>query len=182
MLGAVLTGVTALSLAGMLPCATAQQAAEPAAATASKQPGVLKASEMAGLMPGQVFYRGQSATVQIRNSGGVRFADGMLVLAALVDTSGYSTGVQQHYQAYLITEVPLQIGDQRLAPGAYGVGFVEGDRFVVMDVGDHELLHASSRRDAELRRPTPLQVVAGPEPETYRLYAGRSYVELRRAR
>ena len=62
-------------------------------------------------MPAQVFFRGQSATVQMRNSGGIRYADGMFTIMALVDTSGYSSGIQQKYQAYLITEVPLQVGD-----------------------------------------------------------------------
>ncbi len=177
----MLCGAIAFSLAALLPSAPAEQTPPAAAAPATRPAGVLKPAEMAELMPGKVFYRGQSATVQIRNSGGVRFADGMLVLTALVDTSGYSTGVQERYQAYLITEVPLTLGDQKLAPGAYGVGFIEGDRFVVMDVGDHELLHVMSHRDAELHRATPLQVIAGAEPDTYRLYAGRSYVEMRRA-
>lgn len=176
----LLAGLMACAVITAMPHATAQQSAA-AAAPAAKQPGVLKPADMDGLMPAQVFYRGQSATVQMRNSGGVRFADGMLVLAALVDTSGYSSGVQQRYQAYLLTEVPLQIGDQKLAPGAYGVGFIESDRFVAMDIGDHQLMQVASHHDAELRRPTPLQVIAGPAGETYRLYAGRSYVELRRA-
>lgn len=176
----VLAGALSLTMATLLRPAMGQQPVSNAAA-ATAQPGVVKPSEMVTLMPEKVFYRGQSATVQIRNSGGVRWADGMLALAALVDTSGYSTGVQQRYQAYFITEVPLKFGEEKLAPGAYGVGFVEGEHFVVMDVGDHELLHAVSHRDAELRRPTPLQVVAATQPETYRLYAGRSYVEFRRA-
>ena len=177
--------VLALGAMTALPWATAQQMAGPpstqASTPASVHAGVLKPTEMTGLMPEQVFYRGKTASVQIRNSGGVRFADGMLMLAGLVDTSGYSSTVQQRYQAYLITEVTLTIGDQRLVPGAYGIGFIEGDRFVVMDVGDHELLHAESHRDAEIRRPTPLQVEEAEKAGTYRLYGGRSYVELRRA-
>jgi hypothetical protein len=121
----------------------------------------------------------------MRNSGGVRYADGMFTLVALVDTSGYSSGIQQRYQAYLITEVPLELGDgsdaRKLVPGAYGVGFIQNDRFIVMDLGAHELLNVGSHRDAELHRPTPLQVLDTPTVGAYRLYAGRSFVALRRA-
>jgi hypothetical protein len=141
---------------------------------------VLKASEItAKIFPEQVFFRGQVAPVQMRNTGGVRFADDVYVLAGLVDSSGYSTAIRQKYQAYFITEVALEIGGQKLAPGAYGVGFVNGDKFVVMDLGAHDLFQVDSAKDAEMKRPVPMQVMgAGGK---YRLYAGRSYVEFSRA-
>jgi len=145
-------------------------------AAADTSPGILKATDMANLMPATVFFRGQVASVQARNSGGVKLADGMLVLCALVDTSGYSTAVQQKYQAYFITEVALDINGQTLKPGAYGVGFVEGNRFLVMDLGAHDLFTAAGVHDAELKRPTPLQVLADPAPNRYRLYINRNYV------
>jgi hypothetical protein len=144
-----------------------------AAATASGT--VLKAPDMTNLMPATVFFRGQVATVQMRNSGGVKFPDGMLVLCALVDTSGYSTAVQQKYQAYFITEVALSINGQTLKPGAYGVGFVDG-KFLVMDLGAHDLFSVSSTRDSEIKRPTPLQVIADSTANQYRLYINRNYI------
>jgi hypothetical protein len=175
----VLTGLLAGSVWLAMPAALAQDKSAPAA----PQPGVLKPADLEGLFPQQVFFRGQSASVQMRNSGGVRFADGMLTMAALVDTSGYSSGVQQRYQAYLITEVPMRFAgsERKLAPGAYGVGFVQNSRFVVMDLGDHELMNVGSERDADLHRAMPLQVLETPQKGAYRLYVGRSFVTLRRA-
>lgn len=177
-----LAGILGMSVTLVTPWLAAQQQKS---AAATQSPGVLKPADMSSLMPEQVFFRGQSATVQMRNSGGVRYADGMFTLMALVDTSGYSSGIQQRYQAYLITEVPLQLGDdaaaRALAPGAYGVGFIQNDRFVVMDLGAHELLNVASHHDAELRRPMPLQVLDAPVAGTYRFYEGRSFVMLRRA-
>jgi hypothetical protein len=176
-----------LAAATLPPMVIAQQTAAAGAnattksATTPASSVVLKPTEIASLMPEKVFFRGQSATVQIRNSGGIRFADGMLMLTSLVDASGYSSGIQQRYQAYLITEVPLKIGDRQLAPGAYGAGFVQGDHFVVMDIGNHEVLSTSCQHDADLRRPTPLQLVAAPDAGSYRLYAGRSFVTFQRA-
>jgi hypothetical protein len=123
-------------------------------AAAEPSPGILKAPDMANLMPATVFFRGQVASVQARNSGGVKLADGMLVLCALVDTSGYSTAVQQKYQGYFITEVALDINGQTLKPGAYGVGFVEGNKFLVMDLGAHDLFTVDGVHDTELKRPT----------------------------
>jgi hypothetical protein len=146
------------------------------AATDNSSPGILKAPDLANLVPATVFFRGQVASVQARNAGGVKLADGMLVLCALVDTSGYSTAVQQKYQGYFITEVPLDINGQTLKPGAYGVGFVDGNKFLVMDLGAHDLFTVSGVRDTELKRPTPLQVLADTAPNRYRLYINRNYV------
>ena len=135
---------------------------------------VLTPAETTKLLPASVWFKGQSATTQLRNSGGVKFGDGMYVLATLVDTSGYSTDVQEKYQAYFIAEVPIKIEGHELAPGVYGVGFIAGDKFNVMDVGAHELFTVTSHKDAELKRPMPLKVVA--EGGGFRLYVGRNYV------
>ena len=67
----------------------------------------------------------------------------------------------EKYQAYLLTEVPLEIGGQQLPAGAYGFGFINGGKFVVMDLGAHDVFQISSQRDADLKRPVPMQVVAG---------------------
>jgi hypothetical protein len=140
---------------------------------------LLKPADVQRLLPASVYYKGQSATTQLRNSGGVKFADGFYVLAALVDTSGYSTDVQAKYSAYFITEIPIKIGGENLSAGVYGVGFIAGDKFVVTDVGAHDLLTVSSGNDAALKRPTPLQVTTDPA-GGFRLYSGRRYVVFNR--
>jgi hypothetical protein len=145
------------------------------------QDTVLKAADITPkIFPERVFFRGQSAPVQFRNSGGVHFADDLFVVAAMVDSSGYSTAIKEKYQAYLLNEVTLEIGGQTLKPGAYGIGFLNGARFVVMDLGANDVLQAASQHDAEMKRPVPLQVLASATAGSYRLYAGRDYVEFRR--
>jgi hypothetical protein len=139
----------------------------------------LKASEITNkIFPDQVFFRGQVAPVQMRNAGGIRFSDDFYVLGSLVDNSGYSSDIRQKYQAYFMTEVTMNIGGQKLAPGAYGVGFLSGNKFVVMDIGAHDLFQVDSTRDAEIKRPTPLQVLGSGG--KYRFYVGRDYVEMSR--
>lgn len=151
--------------------------------SAPAKEAILTAAEVGSkLLPEKVFFRGQTAPVQARNTGGVRYADGFLVFAGLVDSSGYSTAIREKYQAYFINEVPVEIGGQTLKPGAYGVGFLEGDKFVVMDVGANDVLQATSTKDSEIKHPVPLQFMAGSAAETYRLYHGRDYVEFHRSK
>jgi hypothetical protein len=142
---------------------------------------VLKAADITPkIFPERVFFRGQTAPAQLRNTGGVHYADDMYVLAGLVDSSGYSTGIKEKYQAYLLNEVTLEIGGQALKPGAYGFGFLAGGKFLVMDLGANEVVQGSSQRDAEMKRPIPLQVAAASTAGSYRLYVGRDYVEFHR--
>ncbi|MGO8760318.1 MAG: hypothetical protein ACLQG3_19560 [Terracidiphilus sp.] len=140
---------------------------------------VLKPVDLEKLLPATVYYCGQSAPTQLRNSGGVKFADGHYVLTSLVDTSGYSTGVAEKYQGYLITEVPLKIGDKTLPAGAYGFGFLGGSKFLVTDLGGNDVFAVKTTVDEGMRRPRPLQVLAD-DAGVYRLYAGRSYVKFDR--
>jgi hypothetical protein len=77
--------------------------------------------------------------------------------------------------------VTLEIAGQTLKPGSYGFGFIEGGKIVVMDLGANDVLQAASQKDTEMKRPVPLQVVASSTAGSYRLYAGRDYVEFHRA-
>jgi hypothetical protein len=150
----------------------------PSAVTVTK---VLPAAEAVKFLPSSVFFRGQSAPIQARNSGGVQFAKDALLLVTLVDTAGYSSSVQEKYQAYLITETTIVIEGHRLDPGAYGCGFLAANAFVVMDIGGHDLFSVRSTRDTDLRRPTPLQVLPSAGGAGYRLYVGRDYVNFARS-
>jgi hypothetical protein len=139
---------------------------------------VLKPADMQKLLPASVYYRGQTATTQLRNSGGVKFADGYYVLITMADTSGYSSEIAAKYQAYFIVEVPIKVAGKHLAAGVYGAGFVGGN-FVVTDVGGHDVLTVPAGNDEAMKRPMPLKVVAG-SAGSYRIFAGRKYVSFSR--
>lgn len=149
---------------------------------ASEKESILKAADITPkIFPEHVFFRGQVAPAQMRNTGGVHFADDLYVLAGLVDSSGYSTAIKEKYQAYLLNEVTLEIGGQTLKPGAYGFGFLAGSKFLLMDLAANTLIETAGQHDAEMKRPVPLQVVASVTAGSYRLYAGRDFIEFRRA-
>ena len=154
-----------LLLASLL--ASAQQA----------KPGMLTAEELKKVVPSTYFFRGQSGSVQLRNSAGFRGQEGKLVLAGFVDTSGYAADLAEKYQGFLITELKLDIEGSELVPGEYGFGFTKGGKFVVMDVGANDLLSVSFKRDEDLKRPVPLKVVE--DGAGYKLYAGKNWVSLK---
>jgi|SRR5579862_2381780 len=137
----------------------------------------LSSDELKKAVPTEYFFAGQKAPVQIRNAAGLQFADGKMMMAALVDASGYSTSIQQKYQGLLITEVKLNIGGAELAPGQYGFGFTADGKFVVMDVGNADLVSAAAATDADMKRPVPLKLVE--DGEIYKLYSGRKWVAIR---
>jgi hypothetical protein len=176
-----ISGVLKTAAVGMMAAAMMMVGITAVSAGAKAQGGdtVLKQADIEKLLPEKVYYKGQSATTQLRNSGGVKFADGTYLLTTLVDTSGYSTGIQAKYQAYFITEGPIKIGGQKLAAGIYGIGFIDGDKLVVTDVGAHDVLTVSTGNDAGLARPRPLQLVADGA-KGYRIYAGRRFVTVSR--
>ncbi|CAN5505369.1 hypothetical protein BH10ACI4_BH10ACI4_10500 [soil metagenome] len=152
-------------------------------AASSTSTSILNASQAGAIFPATVYFKGQSAPIQARNSAGVRFSKDSLMLAAIVDTSGYSSAVAERYQAYLLTDSTLDISGHRVAPGAYGFGFVAADTFVIMDLGGHELFTARTTKDQTLRRPNPLQILPAPGNDgAYRLYLGRSFIAFTQAR
>jgi hypothetical protein len=146
------------------------------AQVANQTTGLLNQSQLQGLFPATVYFSGQTATVQIRNAGGVRWGEGKQTLFAMVDASGYSSGMRERYQFYILTDVPVEIAGKHLPAGAYGAGFLTDKGLEVMDIGGTELFQAPVQHDAGMQRPRPLQVITTAN-RGYRLYLGRDYVE-----
>ena len=157
-------GFLGILAAALLGAGFAQQAAQ----------HLLSSDELKKLTPAEFFFRGQKAPVQVRNACGLQLANGAIVLAALVDSSGYSTAIQQKYQGMLITEVKINVGSADLAPGQYGFGFTADNKFIVMDVGNNDVLSSAFQNDPTLARPVPLKLVKADG--AYRLYAGKKWV------
>jgi hypothetical protein len=138
---------------------------------------VLSSDEVKKAVPTEFFYRGQKAPVQVRNAVGFQLADSKMMLAALVDASGYSTAIQQKYQGLLITETKLNIGGSTLSPGEYGFGFSADGKFVVMDVANNDVLSTAYQTDQALQHAVPLKLVE--DGDGYKLYAGKKWIGLK---
>lgn len=137
------------------------------------KPGVLSAADVKSISPTTYYYAGRSASVQMRNTVGIRTQDGKNILAGMVDTSGYSTGIQQKYQGFFITEAKIRVEGTEVAPGEYGFGFMN-DHFILTNVAAEDILNTASKMDEQLKRPVPLKITD--ENGGYRLYAGKKYV------
>jgi len=138
---------------------------------------VLTGDELKKAVPTEYFFRGQKAPVQVRNAVGFQLADGKMMLAALVDASGYSTAIQQKYQGLLITEANLGIGGSELKPGEYGFGFTADGKFVVMDVGNNDVLSVAYEAYPQMQHAVPLKLDL--DGSGYKLYAGKKWVGIK---
>jgi hypothetical protein len=137
---------------------------------------LLSGDELQKMVPAEFFFRGQKATVQLRNAAGFQTAGGMVTFGALVDASGYSSSIQEKYQGMLISESKLNIGGSELAPGEYGFGFTK-DKFIVMNVASEDIFSIPYSTDAELKRPVPLKMVE--DGAGYKFYAGKKWVAVK---
>jgi hypothetical protein len=134
---------------------------------------VLTGEQVKKIAPSTYYFAGQSAATQVRNTAGLKNSAGKVVLAGLVDTSGYSTAIQEKYQGFLISETKLSFDGATLDPGEYGFGFKNG-KFLVMNVAATDLFSIGSKDDDQLKHPVPLKIEK--DGDGYRLYAGRKFV------
>ena len=121
-----------------------------------------------------------------RNSTLVLTPSGGRLVAGLLDTSGYSSQVQEKYLGMLISEGSLAVCGHQLAVGSYGFGLAEAkgnagghpSEFFLYNQAGKKVAECSAKWDENLKSPRPLQVVPG-KSGTARLYLGRTWVELK---
>jgi hypothetical protein len=143
------------------------------AVTAQSKPEILNDKDATAVIPSSFYFAGQSAPTQMRNAAAARLAKDRLVIAGLVDTSGYSTEISGKYEGFFITDSPVKIGDKTLNTGAYGFGFSADGKLNIFDISSKEILSVATKSDAEIKRPRPLQMVA--DAAGVRLYKGKNY-------
>jgi hypothetical protein len=160
----------AFCLATLLLCTCLAPAQQPPAK------GILGPADLKKLIPQDYFFAGLTASVQPGMNAGVRFANGKVLLVALVNTSGYSTAIQQKYQALFLTDSRLKVEGSDLPPGAYGCGFSSG-KFFVMNLAAEDVVSVPAQHDKKLQRAVPLRFVE--QEGGYRFYAGKNFVALR---
>lgn len=135
---------------------------------------ILVGAALTKVTPTSFYYQGQSAPTQMRNAAAAKFGADRLVVAGLVDTSGYSTEIQGKYVGFFITDSPITVAGTALATGAYGFGFSSDGKFNVFDIGGKQLMSVEAHSDKELKRPKPLMMAQ--DGANVRLYNGRNYV------
>lgn len=145
-------------------------------AAAQNSPTVLAGAELSQVVPPGFYFQGRSAPVQMRNAAAARFGSNRYVIAGLVDTSGYAADVREKYQGFLVTDSPITVGGSDLGIGAYGFGFTNDGKFLIMDLSGKEILSVAAPKDDKLARPRPLMMQTSAD--GIQLYGGRRYVSI----
>lgn len=145
------------------------------AQSAPSKPTIVDEAGLKKIVPEAYFFRGLSATTQLRNSAAIHFPDDFYVIAGLVDTSGYSSDIKAKYTGMFITEKKLRFdGGGMLGPGQYGMGYTADGKFHILSVAGDELLVSDIHVDDNLKRPQPLKIVM--DGDNAKLYLGKKYV------
>ena len=146
----------------------------PARSAQQQTSTVLTRAELMRVVPAGFYFEGQSAPTQMRNAAGARVGNKQHIIAALVDTSGYSSEIRAKYEGFLIADMPINVGGESLSVGAYGFGFTDDGKMNVFDIGGNQVLSANTNTDRALLRPRPLMMMKSRN--ELRLYSGRQFV------
>lgn len=138
------------------------------------------------IIPRDFVLEENSIPTEKRNSTLVLTPSGARLVAGLLDTSGYSSQVQEKYLGMLIAEGTVEVGGHQVAIGSYGFGLAKPkgaaggypSRFFLYDQAGKRVVECAARWDEKLKSPRPLQVVPSGG-RTARLYLGRTWVELK---
>jgi len=121
------------------------------------------------------YLEGNSIPTEKRNAALIKTSSGARVEFALLDTTGYSSQVQEKYSGMIISEGPIGICGIKLGVGSYGFGTKlprppgSGDAQVFFyDQAGSQVGECGAPKDAQLKTPKPLQVViAGGKAKLY---------------
>ena len=130
------------------------------------------------------YLEGNSIPTERRNAALIKIPSGARVEFALLDTSGYSSQVQQKYSGMVISEGDVSVGDVKLGVGSFGFGVKmphppgSSDAQVFFyDQAGKKIGECAAKKDPAVKSPKPLQVtVTG---GGARLYLGVYWMELR---
>jgi hypothetical protein len=137
---------------------------------------ILAPDQLAKVVPPSFYYEGQLAPTQMRNAAAVQFQGKRHFMAALVDTSGYSSDIRAKYEGFFILDAPVTIGGAALKPGAYGFGFAQDGKLNLYDLGGNALQSVATQKDEKAKSPRPLTIAkSGNE---LRLYRGRTFATI----
>jgi hypothetical protein len=137
-----------------------------------------------GAVPDRFYLETNAIPVQKRNAAFLQAPGGSHILFALLDTSGYSSMVQEKYKGMIITEGKVFVAGDKLSAGSYGFGVeIPSDtadqtaKLILYNQAGEKLAVFAAKKDNQIKRPLPLQVVVE-KGGTAKLYLGRHWIEL----
>jgi hypothetical protein len=136
-------------------------------------------------IPANFYLEGNSIPVDKLHAALLKTPAGARLLLAKIDTTGYSSQIQQKYIGMLITEGKVSVCSVALSVGSYGFGLEkppatssEAAKFYVYNQAGEKVGECAAKKDNTLKQPKPLNIVLSKEAGA-RLYLGRYFVELK---
>ncbi len=136
-------------------------------------------------VPGDFYLEGNRIPVEKRNAVLLKNAQGARVVLGLLDTTGYSSQIQQKYHGMLITETKISVCGNALGVGSYGFGLerpaadANADApFRIYNQAGEKVGECAAKKDDSVKQPRPLAVTtvkAGPA----KLYLGKYVIEIK---
>jgi hypothetical protein len=146
---------------------------------------LVKGEEFKKALPKEFYLEGNAIRTQERNAALVKTPAGARVLFALIDTTGYSSQIQQRYEGMLITEGNLSLCGTVVGVGSYGFGYTklppnstEDGKFFLYNQAGEKVAECATKKDTEIKLPNPLHVAVEKE-KPAKLYLGRYWLELK---
>ena len=136
-------------------------------------------------VPKDFYLEGNAIPTQKRNAALLKTPAGARVVFALIDTTGYSSQIQQKYEGMIISESKITLCGMAIGVGSYGFGTTkpaatsaEAAKFFVYNQAGGKVAECALKKDAELQQPVPLQVVVA-EGGPAKLYLGKNWLEVK---
>ncbi len=130
-------------------------------------------------IPNDFYLEGNRIPVERRNAALLKTPAGARLVLALIDTTGYSSQVQQKYMGMLITEGKVSVCDVPLSVGSYGFGLEKpAGKFLLYNQAGEKVGDCVAKRDSAVKQPKPLNIVIS-KGAGARLYLNRYFVELK---
>ena len=135
---------------------------------------ILTEKDLSGVVPTGFYFEGKIAPTQMYNATAVRFGEKRHLIVTLADMSGYATAIREKVEGFLVTDIPVRMGNKELGVGYYAFGFTKEGVLNIFDMAGAPLLSVKGTRDNALRTPRPLAMVKGAD--GIRLYRARDYI------
>ena len=130
-------------------------------------------------IPNDFYLEGNRIPVEKRNAVLLKTPAGARLVFALIDTTGYSSQIQQKYIGMIISEGKVSVCDVPLTVGSYGFGLDRAaGKFFLYNQAGEKIGDCAAKKDSTLKQPKPLSITLNKEAGA-RLYLGRYFLELK---
>jgi hypothetical protein len=117
-------------------------------------------------VPADFYLEGNRIPVEKSNAALVKSPKGARLVVALIDTTGYSSRIQQKYIGMIITESTTSVCGNALGVGSYGFGLERpapssnaDAPFKIYNQAGEKVGECAAKKDDSIAQPRPLAVV-----------------------